>query len=247
VETLSVKRFIERFRNSALYGSLAPAAAAFEYIAKPHRRRAFGGPLNDQAFRRLIVEGVISACEVRVIVETGSHRGTTTEFFATSGVDRVFTVEYVSRFFWYTRMRLRKHPGVHVLKGDSREALTSIARDHELLAKPTLFYLDAHWDADLPLAEELRIISSHWTKWVAVVDDFRVPGDAGYGFDSYGADATLDDQYCARVGIDGLRIYYPTLESKFESGRRRGCAVLTSVPEIAHRLDGMTALLRPAG
>jgi hypothetical protein len=240
-----MRSLVGRLRRSAQEGALAPAAAAFEFISKP-ARSAFGGPLNDQAFRRLIVEGVISACGVRAVIETGSHRGATTEFFAASGVESIWTIESMPRFYWYTVFRLRKYPFVHVIKGDSRTALGELARDPATTAKPTLFYLDAHGSADLPLAEEIRVIAKHWLSWVAMIDDFKVPDDSGYGFDSYGVEATLDADYCNRVGVPGLLLFYPALESRFESGRRRGCAVVSNVPTHVEQLESLPALLRPA-
>jgi hypothetical protein len=239
-------RVVDRVRRSAVEGLLAPAGAVYDLIAKPARRRAFGGPLNDQAFRRLIVEGVISACDLRTVIETGACRGTSTEFFAGSGVEAVFSIEYVPRLFWYTRLRLRKHPSVQILPGDSRDGLKRLASDRALTGKPTLFYLDAHWGPDLPLAGEIEIVAANWSQWVIIIDDFRVPDDAGYGYDSYGEDATIDAAYCARVGIDGMRLFYPALESRYETGFRRGCAVMTNVPEMIARLERLTALLRPA-
>ncbi len=209
-------------------------------------RLSWGGPLNGQPFRRLIVEGVLASCGLRAVIETGSFRGTTTEFFAASGVESVWTIEYIPRFFWYTRLRLRGNDAVHVIRGDSRAALSQLARDPAITSKPTLFYLDAHWGADLPLADEIRIAAANWKQWVAIIDDFKVQGDEGYGFDSYGPESTLDAGYCERIGLPGLRLFYPALESRYESGLRRGCVALTNVPELAKKLEGMTALLRPA-
>lgn len=239
-------RLVERVRRSALEGVLAPAGAVYDMVAKPYRRQAFGGPLNDQAFRRLIIEGLVSACAIRTIIETGACRGTSTEFFAASGVDSVWAVEYVPRLFWYTRLRLLRHKQVHILAGDSRAGLTRLAQTAGLTASPTLFYLDAHWGADLPLAGEIEIIARSWSRWVSVIDDFRIPDDAGYGYDAYGEDATIDAAYCARIGVPNLHIFYPALSSRFETGRRRGCAIITNVPEMVEKLDAMPALLRRA-
>lgn len=242
----SVSRVLRRVRHSTVDGLLAPAGAVFDLFAKPQRRLAFGGPLNDQAFRRLVVEGVIAGCELRTVIETGACRGTSTEFFASCGVESVWAVEYVPRLFWYTRLRLRKNSRIHILPGDSRAGLLRLAQDSLLVSKPTLFYLDAHWGPDLPLAGEIEIIARHWSRWVAVIDDFCVPDDPGYGYDSYGVDATIDAAYCERIEIPNMRIFYPALESRYETGRRRGCAVVTNLPEMVERLERMTTLLRPA-
>jgi hypothetical protein len=48
------------------------------------------------------------------------------------------------------------------------------------------FHLDAHWEGDLPLQEEIEIILGRFPNFLIMIDDFRVPGDSGYGFDDYG-------------------------------------------------------------
>ena len=54
-------------------------------------------------------------------------------------------------------------------------------------------YLDAHWNDDLPLPEEIDIIAKDLRNFFIFVDDFQQP-DAGYGFDRYenGNELTLD-------------------------------------------------------
>ena len=235
---------IKRLRKSALTGALAPIAATYDYLARPWMRDSWGGPLNGQAFRRLIIDEVIATCQLSGVIETGSYRGTTTDLFRTiPGVSRVWTVEAVPRFYWYTRLRFRNDARVTVLPGDSRPALTRLASDPTVTSRPTLFYLDAHWGADLPLGEEVQTIASNWRTWVAVIDDFRVPGDDGYQFDSYGPEATLEVEYLL-PRVPGLAIYFPTLPSQRETGLKRGCAVVTTNPEIRAQLDGLPLLLR---
>ena len=56
-------------------------------------------------------------------------------------------------------------------------------------------YLDAHWAEELPLAEELCIVASAWTRCVVMVDDFQVPGDSGYAYDDYGPGLALTEDY----------------------------------------------------
>jgi hypothetical protein len=45
---------------------------------------------------------------------------------------------------------------------------------------PLFFYLDAHWNEDLPLAEEIDLIFSRSPCAVVMIDDFEVPGDPGF-------------------------------------------------------------------
>jgi hypothetical protein len=48
------------------------------------------------------------------------------------------------------------------------------------------FYLDAHWYDDV-LAEEFDLIAEHWARYVVMIDDFVVPHDPGYEYDTYAA------------------------------------------------------------
>jgi hypothetical protein len=218
--------------------------AARDFYTRRRLRASFGGPLNDQAYRRLILDALVAALEVDRIMETGTHRGTSTALFR--NLAETWSIEANPRFHWFARYRFRGAPGVHLLQGDSRERLRELALRPELTAGSTLFYLDAHWGEDLPLAEELQIAAGGWEHWVALIDDFQVPGDDGYRYDSYSEDATLNADYLARRGPPGLRIWYPRLPSQLETGRRRGCAVVTTVPQVAERIDTLGELLRPA-
>ena len=89
------------------------------------------------------------------------------------------------------------------------------------------FYLDAHWNADLPLAEELEIVFARCPAAVVMVDDFQVPDDPGYGYDDYGPGKTLTPDYIApMVASHDLAAFYPATPATEESGERRGCVVL---------------------
>lgn len=72
-----------------------------------------------------------------------------------------------------------------------------------------------------------------------------VPDDDGYSYDSYSEDTTLDAAYLERRGPPGLQVWYPRLPARLETGRRRGCAVVTTNPEVGERLTALGELLRP--
>jgi hypothetical protein len=109
-----------------------------------------------------------------------------------------------------------------------------------------LFYLDAHWNSDLPLAAEIDLIFSLSQKATVLVDDFEVPDDPGYGFDSYGSDLALNASYIdLAVREHQLAMYYPSTPSCAETGMRRGCVVLCKDDGLIERLRGIP-LLRPS-
>jgi hypothetical protein len=160
----------------------------------------------------------------------------------------VFTCERSEENFGFAQARLSPIRNVTITLGDSREFL------HDLLKGPLLksgqeaiiFYLDAHWNADLPLAEEVDLIFGSCPSATVMIDDFEVPGDAGYGFDNYGPGLTLEASYlAAAVQKHQLATFYPSSPSSAETGVRRGCVVLCKDELLGERLRA-NPLLRHA-
>ena len=133
------------------------------------------------------------------IAETGTYRGTTTEFMAQTGLP-IYTVEANPANYGFVRARFWRTYNITPVCGDSRPALgelldgplRDITRHHTLF-----FYLDAHWNEDLPLAEEIDIAFSRCPFALVMIDDFQVPFDPGYGYDDYGAGKALVPSYIA--------------------------------------------------
>ena len=189
---------------------------------------SWGGPLNGQQRRRDIVRDLARTMSFERAIETGTYRGTSTEFLsAVFGTD-VETVEANPRFFAYSSRRLALLPDVHVVLGDSRAFLQRLAASPGATKESVFIYLDAHWEGDLPLAQELQIIARSWTHAVVMIDDFQVPGDDGYGFDDYGSGRKLTESYLPAGDLDGWQVFYPRAHSSEETGARRGCCVLVS-------------------
>lgn len=200
----------------------------FDYYRFPERRDAWGGPFNGQQARVSLFQELIANLRPIAIVETGTYLGTTTAFMAETGLP-VFTIEQHPRNLGFARLRLRSWPNVKLRCGDSRAMLQSLFDGplHAHLDATIYFYLDAHWNDDLPLAEEIDLAFRRCPAAVVMVDDFAVPGDAGYGFDDYGPGKTLNAEYIApAVAAHELAVYYPSTPSAEESGARRGSIVL---------------------
>ncbi len=162
------------------------------------------------------------------MVETGTFRGTATEFFAAVFGGPVQTVEINPRYFAYSRLRLTGYPDVTVELGDSRAFLERLAHSTGATTEATFIYLDAHWQENLPLAEELHIIASARPRCVVMIDDFQVPGDDGYGYDDYGPGKALIEEYLPASVLRGWSLMYPSAMSEKETGGKRGCCVLAS-------------------
>src|SRR5262249_51242413 len=158
----------------------------FRYRRHPDTGRCWGGPFNGQKGRCILIAALVSRLEPKAIVETGTYLGTTTEWLAAFQLP-VFTIESNREDYGFARARLGTIPNITVVCSDSRRGLRSLVKGplQSLVTECVLVYLDAHWDDDLPLAEELDFVFADLPNAVVVVDDFEVPGDPGYGYDNY--------------------------------------------------------------
>jgi hypothetical protein len=200
--------------------------------------------MNGQTGRVELCRQIFAELPPVAIVETGTFRGTTTEFFAEFGVP-VYTAEVRPRFHAFAELRFRSvSDRVHVVLADSRALLRQLATDPSFPNDDVFFYLDAHWHLHLPLAEEIDTIFGSWKRSVIMIDDFAVPGDS-YHYDDYGPGAVLNAEYLDALGRTDMFRFYPTLPAKQETGYKRGCIVLCNDPDTQDRL-GKLELLRPA-
>jgi hypothetical protein len=70
-----------------------------------------------------------------------------------------------------------------------------------------------------------------------MIDDFKVPKDAGYGFDSYGKKQILSmENFGSVFSRNGLTPFFPALSSKEETGAKRGSVILTRNGILAEQL-----------
>lgn len=226
---------------------LPPAwSARLDYMSS-HRRFFYpwGFAMNGQVGRLEIVRRLLTEFGVKRIVETGSFRGTTTEWLAGFGLP-VQTVEIVRRYHYFTRRRLAKQKNVELFLGDSIGFLRDLARGPHTRAR-TFFYLDAHWHDHLPLAEEMQIIHAAFPEAIVMIDDFQVPDDTGYGYDDYGPGKALTLGYLAPVLPPTAAAWFPVAASAAETGARRGSVVIAWHPEIVRALDTLPVLRRRVG
>ena len=214
--------------------------AAWEYRFKPELRDPFGGPFNGQKGRQASFLEVARLLDATGVVETGTFRGSTTEFMAERTNLPVWTVEARLRFYHFARIRLAQLPNVRISLNDSRTFLNRLAVDPSIPKRRVFFYLDAHWYEDLPLREEVATITKYWTDIAIMVDDFKVPGDPHYQFDDYGDGRTLSLDYLGPLAQRGLTAFFPTLPATDETGMRRGSVVLADGPAVSRLASAKT-------
>ena len=213
-----------------------------DYFRSPRLKNRFGGPFNGQEFRQRIFLELLDLSQPRAIIETGTHRGATTRFLHYASGLPVYTVEINPRWYGYSKTRFFLNQNIFCHLGDSRSFLKKILTDDPLRRKNIFFYLDAHWGKDLPLQEEIEIIFGNCPQSVVMVDDFKVPGDDGYRYDTYKNGKSLTMKLLDPLSSSGLTFYFPSLQSEFETGGKRGCAVIARSPEVKAKLEEASTL-----
>src|SRR4051794_35336596 len=86
--------------------AIPPVAAGRIDLLRPSLREAWGGPMNGQEFRRTIVRSLAREIAFDRVIETGTFRGSSTEFLRNVFGVPVETVEGHPRFYTYSRKRL---------------------------------------------------------------------------------------------------------------------------------------------
>jgi len=232
-------QFLKMFRS--IGGVLT---GVLDYHRHPHKKESWEGGFNDQKGRQQIFKEVVQAIPFDLIIETGTFRGETTEFMYRQTNLPIYTVETGSRLFGYSWAKLRRYREVCVCRGDSRVFLKNLLSKSEIKERNLFFYLDAHWERDVPLKEEVEQILSLSHHSVIMIDDFEVPGDSGYRFDDYGQDKKLNLSYLQLEKFSQVEVYFPALTSNEETGAKRGCVLICNHPHWTEKLNRISLLRR---
>jgi hypothetical protein len=213
-------------------------AAANLDLADAELQRCWGGPMNGQQGRAEAFLALAAAVDAAAIVETGTFRGTTTEWIASHLSASIYTCEIDPRLYYQAREKLSVFGHVTCALQDSRAFIRELAPTLPQ-DQAVLFYLDAHWNDDLPLTKEIDLILGGVPKAVTVVDDFAVPFDEGYAYDDYGPGKRLTLELLSKTEARDARIFFPSLPSQAETGAKRGCCVIVKAPEIAAKVAAL--------
>ncbi len=212
--------------QAGLAEKLFQTAADLELTSR-ELQDCWGGPFNGQVGREAIMLDLLRLLRPAAVVETGTFRGISLEWFAKNYSGQVLSCEKEKLYFLQAQARLAHYSNVDLWLEDSRCFLAKIL-DKLQTNNPILVYLDAHWEQDLPLRDELKVIFSRQPKAVAVIDDFRVPDDAGYGWDDYGDQGAIELKLLDGVIPGNAQLFFPILSSSEETGARRGCCIVAS-------------------
>lgn len=182
-------------------------------------------PFNGDADFHPVAERLIAEHQITMVIETGTYRGVTAEWFA-KRVSRVITLEYNTATYQDTRSRLNHLSNILFLNADSAKLLPTLVA--ALKSEKILFYLDAHWRSSWPIHDELAAISQLRGNCVVLVDDFQVPNRPEFDYDTFEGQA---------LGLDHIR---SGLEKAMPLGLH-----LVYVPHVAPHRGRLVAL--PAG
>lgn len=231
-----MQKFLDRIAG------FIPAKLSGRLDYRSHHMRFFfpyGGPMNGQTARLEIVREIIEYCGVNRIIETGTYRGTTTEWFSSFNIP-VLSFEVIPRFAEFSRRRLRKRPHVQIKTSNSVEGLKNLTASASDII---LFYLDAHWYDYLPLRDEYALIQEKFPRSIIIVDDFKVPTDTDYTYDDYGADMQLTLEYMESAFMTKPSVFFPAVKAKWETGQRRGTVIVTTDASLAKIIESKINLL----
>lgn len=225
-----LKRFVRPARRMHFIWRSFGSVSELDWYTKPGVHQSWGGPLNGQHGRAEIMRKMSHWRTFDRLIETGTYRGTSSSFLADVFGARLHSVEASAELHRFAQRRYAGRSDIELACADSRSFLGHAAASWPL-DENVLFYLDAHWEQDLPLWDELSIIFENWQSPVVVIDDFEVPGDDAYGFDGYGVGQILDVATLAQHLPPGIGAWSPLLPGVEETGARRGCVVLCRLPQ----------------
>lgn len=193
--------------------------------------------------RKMIFNVLFKIFSFEAIIETGTYTGNTTGYMAKTTSRPIFTCESSRVLSALAKKTLFGIKNINCFVMDSREFLNSLA-NNEVSSKKVFIYLDAHGYDDLPLKQEIEIICWTWKEFVIMIDDFQVPGDVGYGYDSYVGNQVLSINTFLPVFLqNGLIPFFPALRSSEETGAKQESVILTRRGAIAEQV-GRCALLK---
>ena len=222
--------------------SIIESSPKADYLARLVTGR-LGQPFNGQRYRQALFEALLNICSFDAIIETGTNRGSTTLYMAQKFSEPIFSIEYMNSYAEFSRIRLKNHSHVDIRVNDSVAGLKALFEEQDFSGKTVFVYLDAHWYDYLPLQDELGLIlkSHKEIASVIMIDDFAVPHDKAYGFDSYKG-GTLNYPYIESSLTPQSNVFFPSTPAEQETGFRQGCAVVSSNRAITSKLAKISLL-----
>lgn len=148
-------------------------------------------------------------------IETGSNEGVTLSYFSKKYNKPSFSCEPRLKSFERARSKIEKLNHVRLFNKKSLDMLKRIEGNFSYLyEKNCLFWIDSHgFGFDWPLLDEIKIITSSFSKGFLLIDDFKVPDKPCFGFDSYHKQ-TCSFDYIKDSIKKPFSLFYPSYTNK---------------------------------
>jgi hypothetical protein len=183
-------------------------------------------PFNGQAVRWNTISAISREFNASIAIETGTFLGSSTPYLSSLVSGKTYSIEINPETFRKTSRRFREnhaHLDIELILGDSAIEIRNVLKKLDPNTTRIIAYLDAHWLDAIPTLDELLALTQWGGAWVAIIDDFKVPNDDGYGFDFYGSTTIGPDV----VPKDSeISIFVPRGSSNLETNAKRGTGYL---------------------
>ena len=193
-------------------------------------------PFNGQVRRLMQISLIANKFKPNYAIETGTYLGTTTIYLAAMVTEQTYTIEINKKRALSARRRFEENYSdlmINCFIGDSILELTRILKDIPTKDKRLIAYLDSHGYGILPTTDELQALNNWGQDWIAIIDDFKVNTDPGYGFDIYnGVEVGLS----IVPELPGLQVWVTKENSILETGAKRGTGYVFT-DKSASRMD----------
>jgi Cephalosporin hydroxylase len=191
-------------------------------------------PLNGQYLRQQTLVKIAASVKPTHVIETGTYFAGSTGFLSTLTNGRCITIESNPKFYEVAKENIDfnySEQNIEIILGRSEDELSNVLQKIEKNSR-LIVYLDAHWYENVPIERELEALDSWGGSWIAIIDDFKVPTDSGYGFDVYGKIEIGPKVIPKDFSTKGIRLFVPKKSSYCETGRRKGTGYLFSKKSI---------------
>ena len=221
-----ILKFVNNSRVSYKFGNFGSDVLSKFLDPLTYERISFIHPLNKQFVRMRNICVLSNILDPTTAIETGTYIGTSTIFLSKLVSKECFTIELIDEYADIAARRFAKYDvlkKITLIRGDSSVEITNILNKLNPETARVLAYLDAHWHDKLPLVSELKELINWGGKWLAIVDDFKIPEHQGYGFDLYNG---IEIGYKLIEDLDSLCVLIPNESSENETGEKRGTAYI---------------------
>ena len=184
-----------------------------------------GGAFNCDYQVEKQTDKLINLFNIECCLETGTYTGNTDIWFSTRVKD-VYTVELTDKWYNYSKNKFKKQniSNINIFKDHSIHFLKNNLSKIKEKYNKILCFLDAHWEDDWPLNNEiLEIAKVYKDSAIIIIDDFKVP-NRNFQFDSYkNQPCDLTFVHNALSNLGDYIYYYNNTAENYHPSLRPNC------------------------